>query len=511
MTTALDLDRIAWDTCLAEFVPKPSPPRRWASPLDMACDLDTTIVRTPALEVINAAIVDLIDGRTPGNRLAVFMPPQEGKSTLCSKWTPLWVLVCVNPDLRIIDISYAAEHARFWGGEVKNALEAHNGDEGTVDLELRLRPDSRSAGRWHINKHRGGIYCAGVNGAITGKPGDGILVDDPIKGMKEAQSETVRKNTMSVYRGSIVPRCAPKTWILWVQTLWHEDEPIAQITANEAGRWRIVRIPAICDSPDDPLGRRIGEPMVSARGDRDWDVTRKAVGEYVFAAEYQQHPAPVQGGLFKRIWWRYWTRTPGFDAAGERLSLAGRTVALADCWRFITGDLAASTKTSADWTVASAWALTPFGDLVLLDRTRGRVGEEEHFDLFRPLAQRWQVDTIFLEKSQHSTTLVVEATKSGLHVTPLDADADKFTRALPASKWASNGNLWLPAGALWLDGPDGWVTEHANFPNGSHDDQVDTCGYAVRVAVTKWAPPPPPATPPIQQTPTEIDFMSVPM
>lgn len=54
--------------------------RRWATPLDLACELDPRIVRTPALELINSALVQAFD--TPDARLAISMPPQEGKTTL---------------------------------------------------------------------------------------------------------------------------------------------------------------------------------------------------------------------------------------------------------------------------------------------------------------------------------------------------------------------------------------------------------------------------------------------
>lgn len=473
----------------------------------MACDLDPLMVRTKALEVINDAVVDLIDDRIPGNKLVVEMPPQQGKSTLCSYWLPLWVLVCVNPDTRILDISYTDEMARRWGADVKKALETFNGDEGGVDLGIKLRADQKAAGRWQIEGHRGGIYCTGVGGSISGKSAELISVDDPIKGLKEAQSDATRKAVMDVWRGAIFPRVrGSKTKLLWIQTLWHEAEPISQILESNPGGWRVVRIPAICDSADDPLGRAIGEPMESATGDVDWDEVRKVVGEYVFAALYQQRPAPTQGGLFKRLWWRYWSPIRTWGSGGERLDLAGKIVAIEDTWRFITADLAVSTKTSADWTVASAWALTLDGDLVLLDRVRARVGEEGHFAMFRPLAERWKVDTAFVEKSQHGTTLATEAAHAGLHLTPLTADTDKFTRALPASARASGGRVWIPAGAHWLEE---WVGEHASFPNGSHDDQVDTLGYAARVAITKWSPPALKAPP--KRPSGEIDFMKIPL
>ncbi|MFI2663264.1 phage terminase large subunit [Micromonospora carbonacea] len=487
--------------------------RRWPSPLDMATSLDPPrldengervgVWRTPALELINTALVDLAEGRE--TRFAAFMSPQEGKSTTVSFWFPLWLLTCVNPDLRVLIVSYSDEMARRWGGEIKDALERWSGDEGTVDLGLRLRKDSRAAGRWNIAGHRGSVYCAGINGSITGKAGDVILVDDPLKNMAEAQSEKIRDKAMSVYQSAMVPRLGPGARMAWIQTCWHESEPIRQILANEGdrkngGRWRVVSIPAVAEDDNDVLGRKAGEGMISARGDRDWKAIRKAVGEYVFAALYQQRPAPAEGNLFKRIWWRYWSPQPG-----GMLSLGMRSFRLADCWRFATVDLAASTKTSADWTVISAWARTISGDLVLLDRVRARIGEADHFAHALPLVERWQLDTLFVEATQHGMTLVREAANAGIPITPLQAEQDKLTRALPASAWCSNGRVWLPAGAWWVKS---WVDECAAFPNGAHDDQVDTLAYAVRVAITRAAPAPPP---PSRADPPELDLESVPL
>lgn len=472
---------------------------RWPSPLDMAVELDPPrlddagermgVWRTPALDLINSALVDLADGRE--SRLAAMVAPQEGKSTTVSFWFPLWLLTCVNPDLRILIVSYSDEMARRWGAAIKDALENWSGEDGGVDLGLRLRKDSRAAGRWNIASHRGSVYCAGMFGSITGKTGDIILVDDPLKNMEEAQSEKIREKAMSVYRSVLVTRLGPGAKMAWIQTCWHELEPIRQILANEGdkatgGKWRVISIPAIAEDVDDPLGRQPGEGMVSARGNRDWQAIRKTVGEYVFGALYQQRPAPAEGNIFKRLWWRYWRPAPALGAS-QRLDLGGRIFNLADCWRYATVDLANSTKTSGDWTVISAWARTVSGDLVLLDRTRARIGEEDHFTHARPLVERWQLDTLFVEKSQYGTTLVREATQAGVPISPLDAETDKVTRALPASAWCSGGRVWLPVGAWWLKV---WTDEHAGFPNAAHDDQVDTLSYAVRVAVTRWNPPP---------------------
>jgi predicted phage terminase large subunit-like protein len=172
-------------------------------------------------------------------------------------------------------------------------------------------------------------------------------------------------------------------------------------------------------------------------------------------------------------------------AGGRRVDLAGRRIYLDDCWRFATVDLAASTKTSADWTVVSAWAISPDGDLILLDRVRRRVAEEDHFDLAKPLISRWALATVFVEAGFIGSTLVIDATRDGVPVEAVAADTDKVTRALAATSRVKAGRVWFPGQADWLDE---WCDELAAFPSGSHDDQVDTLSYAARVVSAHWLP-----------------------
>lgn len=484
-----------WAAALEHVLPKPPRPRRWATPGDMARELDPLTIKTPALDLIDRALVDLAEG--PGQqRLAIFMAPQEGKSERASHWFPLWVLVH-NPDLRIAIVSHGDELARAWGAAIKRDVEQFNGDEGTVDLGLRLRADSKAAGRWNVEGHRGGVYAVSIGGSLTGRAVDLLVLDDPISNLEQAQSIKYRDRAHRFWQGVAVPRMGPQTKTILIQTRWHEDDLAGRLLATEGdqakgGKWRVVSIPAQCeDEGTDPLGRREGEYMVSTRGRtwQDWEDRKADLGSYVWAALCQQRPSPAEGGLFKRLWWRYWSPAPSIGM-GERIDLAGRLWPLNECWKFGTVDLAASTKTSADWTVAAVWALTLDGDLVLLDFMRARVGEDHHFDLVRPLAERWTADTFFVERSQYGTTLARDAARTGVHLTPIDPEADKFSRALPYSARASGGRVWLPAGSP--DKAKIWVDEHAAFPNGSHDDTVDCGSFATRVAVTKWAPGPPP-------------------
>jgi predicted phage terminase large subunit-like protein len=275
-------------------------------------------------------------------------------------------------------------------------------------------------------------------------------------------------------------------------TRWHEDDLAGRLLKHEPGRWRALKIPAIADSANDPIGRDVGEEIPSVQGRKPgyfrWLHEHRSA--YVWRSTYQQNPTAAEGNLFRRPDFRYWRQMPADTnrhgpTDGRRVDCDGRAVHLDDCWRFATIDLAASKKTSADWTVVSAWAITPDGDLVLLDRARKRAEESEHFELARPLLSRWVLDCVFVEQSFITATFVIDAVKNGIPIQPLTADTDKITRALPATTRVKSHRVWFPAGADWLDE---WCDELASFPSGTHDDQVDTLSYAARVAAAHWLP-----------------------
>jgi predicted phage terminase large subunit-like protein len=485
VTLALDPEVAFRDAFARALTPRE---RRWASPLDMAQELDPRVVRTPALELINSALVDLAESRE--DRLMVSLGPQEGKSHLCSYRFPTWLLSDVDRDLRIIMISYSDQLARRWGADIKRDFETFNGTDATVDLGIRLRADSRAAGRWQVDGHRGGTVCAGVASGVTGRPAEVMIIDDPIKDLEQAQSPVYRERFQRFWQGVAVPRLAPGARVLLISTRWHEEDAAGWLLQTEGdkrhgGRWRVINIPAQCeDEATDPLGRKLGEYMQSARGDRDWEAIKKSVGSYVWAALYQGRPSPAEGGLFKRLSWRYWSQAPRIGPS-ERLYLGGRVTALESCWRFATVDLANSTRTSADYTVIAAWARTLEGDLVLLDLVRARIGEARHFEHAAPMVQRWQLDSIFVEASQYGTTLVREAANAGIPLTAVQAEHDKFSRALPYSAWVEQGRVWLPSNAHWLDD---FLSEHSYFPAGRNDDTIDAGALACRVAITRAAP-----------------------
>lgn len=445
---------------------------RWPTPGALAKHLERSTRQTGPLDLIDQVAVDILDGKVRHQQ--IYAPPQIGKSQRVSRWMPLWMLVR-DPSMRIAIVSAEQELAVRWGRQIKRDV------EDNPDLGLRLRADSKAAGRWETAQG-GGIYCVGVGGTLTGRPVDLLIIDDPIKDRAQAESKAHRERIWDWWEnvGGVRARAT-----VLMNTRWHTDDLAGRLTAREPGKWAVLSMPAIAEDADS-LGRQVGEEIESANPDLHtpgWFAEKQGtVSPYVWSSVYQQHPTAPKGGIFKRDDWQFWE-----PLDGDRLRLEGDFYDLTHCARYITIDLATSLKTSADWTVATVWAIPISGDLVILDRKRERVPELDHADFLAPLRQRWlgRYDVTHVESRMFGTRLVYALGEAGVPIAELHADVDKLTRALPYAGLVRQHRVWLPRNAPWLDE---WIDEHADFPNTAHDDQVDTGAYGARVALDYWAP-----------------------
>lgn len=289
---------LAWAEHAARMF-EPAPPPRWATPGDLARHLDPSVKQTPALDLIDQALVEAFS--TPDSRLLIAMPPQEGKSQRASRWFPLWALT-QNPDLRIAVASYEHGVARRWGRTIRDDITSN-----AADLNLSIRQDLSAQAEWQLDRRRGGVYSVGVGGALTGRPVDLMIIDDPFKGHETADSLTIREAVWEWWTGTVATRFSPGAPVILIQTRWHEDDLAGRLLNGEtADRWKAISIPAQCEDPaTDPLGRTtVGEFMISAQGrtQEQWEIRKSEQTTRSWAALYQQHPTPVEGAVWKSPW-----------------------------------------------------------------------------------------------------------------------------------------------------------------------------------------------------------------
>lgn len=290
--------------------------RRFPTPGHLAAFLDPTTVQTPLMAALDKIALECDAGAR--TRWLISCPPQEGKSQRTAIATPLWLLLR-KPSRRIVIASYEQGVAARSGLAVRQAIATHGGgykgehrgqDHEDV-LGLLLDPDRAQQTNWNLadspGRRDGGVLSAGIGSALTGRPADVLIIDDPVKDAKAADSEDQRQTAWEWYRAVATTRLAPGAIVIVIQTRWHEDDLMGRILrqddAQRIREWGRLFGPAQA-GPDDPLGREPGEWLVSARGrqEADWLKIRKDVGERWWAALYQCRPAPPAGGIYQLSW-----------------------------------------------------------------------------------------------------------------------------------------------------------------------------------------------------------------
>ncbi|WP_297451718.1 terminase family protein [uncultured Corynebacterium sp.] len=286
----------------------------YPTPGDLAQAIDPKTIQTPALKLIDHQLRWALT--TPDARLAISISPQEGKTTRVGIWGVLHALI-ENPDRRIVLASYSVNLARNTARAARNIIREYG--TGARDsltgaplpdrLGISLAEDNASASSWSIRGHRGGMYAVGVGGSLTGERADVLIIDDPVKGMLEADSVIERQKVITWWESVAQTRLAPGAPVIIIMTRWHEDDLVGHLVkqdqAKGADTWRVVNIPAIATpGVPDALGRAPGVAMESARGRtvEDFERIRDDVGERVWSALYLGRPTPAGGGLFSAEW-----------------------------------------------------------------------------------------------------------------------------------------------------------------------------------------------------------------
>jgi predicted phage terminase large subunit-like protein len=436
---------------------------RWPAAGDFATWIDPTTLNPPHLRLIDEKLRQVLDGTC--ERLIVTIAPQEGKSERISHYGAEWMLIA-DPSLRIAIASYEQETARRWGQKIRDDLRA-------FALPVQLKDDSQAAGRWNLEGHGGSVYCVGVGGALTGRPVDVMLIDDPVKDRKQADSETYRKLVWDWWTDVARTRIAPGGRVIVVMTRWHEDDFVGRLLKSEgAGEWDVLHIPAQCEDPaTDPLGREVGEYLPSARQwpPGRWEQVKRDVGSRTWNALYQGHPAPTEGDVWLRPWWG-WFDAPFWDDAGGVCRVpAGFEVV--QSW-----DLAFKDTRASDFVAGQVWAKKG-NSAYLLDQVHERLDFPGTLRAVRALTARWPQTTAKYVEDKANGPAVISALKAELSgLIPVNPEGGKMARASAVAPLIEAGQVWLPR---FLPGAHELVDEAAAFPNGQHDDMVDAASQAL--------------------------------
>ena len=426
--------------------------------------------RARHLDLLCHALEDVERGDT--TRLIISMPPRHGKSMTVTQTFPSW-FIGKNPYRRAIEVSYGDELARKFGRENRRKIE----EFGRGLFDLTVSRENSSGTNWGLTGFPGGMISAGVGGSITGEGADLLVIDDPIKNRQEAESTTYRERLWSEWQDTLMSRLHPGGRVVIIMTRWHEDDLVGRLIAHDTEKqWRVINLPALADEGEpDILGRAPGEPLWPEIGfDAKWaEEVKSKVGTRTWESLYQGRPRPLDGGLFKASTFRYFRTV---EDCYQLLTPDGPKIYEKNkCRVFQTCDVAGSAKSSADYFVLGTFALTPGGDLLVLDILREHLEGPDQPALMRRKFHEWSPVLVGVEGVSMGLTLYQQIVRDGLPVLKLKPDADKYTRAIPAAARYESGAFYHCEGAPWLRDLE---SELLAFPNGAHDDQVDVISYA---------------------------------
>jgi len=451
------------------------PAHRWATPGDLAAHLNPKTVQTPALNLIDQALVTAAN--TPDSRLIVTMAPQEGKSVRVAGDFPTWLLT-QNPDLRIVTASYGQSLANRNGLAIRRRITGH------PDLGLTIAPDNGAAADWSIDGHEGGVFSVGIGAGVTGRAADVLIIDDPIKSRTEADSAVYRDRVWDWWTDEASARLAPGAPVILILTRWHHDDLAGRLLDRDkdAG-WVILNIPARCEDPEtDPLGRAEGEYMTSARGRtrKQWIQRERTAGTRTWASLYQGRPTPDTGNLFPADAWARYTRPLWIvrEDGARIVPEANREpdVELVQSWDFTFKDTEHS-----DYVVGQVW-LRRGVHAYLLDMVRGRMGFSESCQAMLDLTARWPQAVAKLVEDKANGPAIMNALRARVGgLIPVNPEGSKYARAVAITPLVEGKNVVLPD-PVAVDGT-AWVTdlteEARDFPAAPHDDTVDGMSQAV--------------------------------
>lgn len=404
-------------------------------------------------------VADCVAKKSP--RLMVFAPPRHGKSQVCSRALPAWMLG-KHPERNIILASYGQSLANNMSRDARKFVDTDAHKASFPDFAIGERD---AVEEWKT-ANGGGLKAVGVGGPITGEGGD-LIIDDPVKGAAEAASELVRQGVDVWFGSDARTRIPPGGGALIIMTRWHEADlagaRLALAKADPtADQWEVVSYKAI--ATEDEPHRKAGEALHPER----WPLEalaslRAGMSPYKWGALFQQTPSPEGGGRIKSAWLDH-TRYGTLPAEARRVLHS---------W-----DTASKAGQLNDYSVCHV--LRPHQQRAYLaDVFRQRLEFPALVSAVKSMAMRDNPYAVLIEDKGSGQALIQTLRRDitfTWSIIPVNPIADKVTRMDGVTPWLEGGRLWIPTHAPWLMD---WEAELYGFPTATHDDQVDSLSQAL--------------------------------
>jgi len=405
-------------------------------------------------------------------RLIINIPPRYMKSICVSVAFPAWLLGH-NPSESIICASYATSLAHKHSTNCRAVIE-HPWYQ-SIFPETKLADDQNTKTKFMTTK-RGFRYATSVGGSVMGDGANFLIVDDALKA-DEALSQTKREAANTWFDQSYSTRLndRKKGCIIVIGQRLHEEDLSGHLLAK--GGWEHLNLPLIAQRNETFCKgcvvkvRNEGELLHPARdGEPEIEILKKELGPYGFAGQYQQNPAPLGGGEFKREWIQF------YDGRIDHTNFI----------KYMCVDPANSKKKYSDYTAICVLGLGSDNNIYLLDMVRDKLDLKERENMLFELHAKYKPKYVYYER--YGMQADVEFIKSRMEyrnyrfpiieVAGTLSKEDRIRRLVP---YFADNRVWLPRTLVRADYTGNAVDltesfineEYLTFPVGLHDDMFD--------------------------------------
>lgn len=399
------------------------------------------------------------------------VPPRTMKSLLISVFFPAWVWT-QHPEKRFMFASYseklATQHSVYRRAVLESDFYRNRwGDLFTFSKDQNLK-------HHYENSARGSMFSTGMQATATGLGGDILIFDDPLnpeQALSEMEREAVNLRFDSTFR-SRINNPATGVKIVIMQRL-HELDLTGHILAREAGRWVHVKLPAIAENAETykfPSGNKSHsvkpcELLWDKRLSQSFlDSQKIGMGSWAFAGQYQQNPAPIEGGIIRRNWIRFYREAPPqYDCLIQSW----------DC-TFTGGD-------RSDYVAGQVWGRVGAKYYMLPYRTHDRLDFAPTKAAIKSCAALFPTaHAILIEDKANGPAIISELQKEISGVIPVSPDGGKMARAQAMAPLWEAGSVELPDPQTfdvpWIES---YIHNLCTFPRAAHDDDMDATSQAL--------------------------------
>lgn len=439
-------------------------------------------------KIVYDVLDEWIEGKKP--KVAIFMPPQHGKSSMSSINTPAKILG-EKPTAKIVVASYSDKLASKFNRACQDIIDSPEFKSIYKNVILpakgvEITNELRNNTYFETVKHKGFFKAVSIGGSLTGDPIDYGIIDDPIKDRKQANSKTYRDNLWDWYNDVFKQRLHNDSRQLMLFTRWNEDDLAGRLfnpkseyyDEQEASEWTVIIFQALKEEKlpfehiamkyDDP--RQIGDALWETKHSKVKHEKSKKTSPVTFASLQQQRPSPASGTVIKREWFNIIERSalPFNESAIKK-----------DFW--IDGAFTDNAKNDESAQMTTALHK---GNLYIFDCHGVRKELNEYLDYIVPFLKTSGykgTSSVWIEMkaSGYGFYSMLKSPKYGGHncrkINSKTVGYGKMTRGQNAQPTLASGKVFVVKGN-WNEA---FISQCASFPNDVHDDMYDLLCYAI--------------------------------